>query len=204
MTVDLRRRIAGHDAGQQGFTLVEILIALVVFSLVLVALERGFQAATMIFERQRGMLASQAELGAVDQFLRNLVVHANGGNAREDQVFFGRPHGFVLRGPSPLALGGTEGSSADFRLSVDDQHRLTIVWMAYRHVTDAARPAHQEVLLKGIQTIDCDYFADGKWENSWYSSGLPALVRIRILFPDGDRRHWPDIVAAPATEPMPG
>ncbi|MBB2202578.1 prepilin-type N-terminal cleavage/methylation domain-containing protein [Gluconacetobacter tumulisoli] len=194
---------AGRDSGQRGFTLVEILISLVVFSLVLLALERGFQAATMIFERQRGMLASQAELGAVDRFVRHLVEYANGGSTRDGRIFVGRAHGFALRGPLPLALG-SETPMADIRLSVDDRHRLVVVWMPYRHVIEPARPTRQDVLLDGVQGIECDYFSDGKWANGWYGNGLPELVRIRILFSDDDRRHWPDIVAAPMTEPMPG
>ncbi|GBQ89355.1 hypothetical protein AA13595_2622 [Gluconacetobacter johannae DSM 13595] len=194
---------AGRDSGQQGFTLVEILISLVVFSLVLLALERGFQAATMVFERQRGMLAAQAELGAVDRFLRHLVEDANNGGARDGPVFVGRAHGFALRGRLPLALGA-DTPLADIRLSVDDRHRLTVVWAPYRHVVEPAPPTRQDILLDGVRGIDCDYFSGGKWDNGWYGNGLPELVRIRILFPDDDRRHWPDIVAAPMTEPMPG
>jgi general secretion pathway protein J len=208
-------RHSRREPGRPGFTLVEILVSLVVFSLVLLALERGFQAATLVFERQRGLLAAQAELGALDRFLRGVIQYADAGGARSGPVFVGRAHGFALRGPLPQALAeapahardpapGSDTTVADMRLSVDGGHRLVLLWTAYRHVTEASPPPRQEVLLSGVQDIDCSYYSAGHWNDGWYGNGLPALVRVRIVFPAGDRRRWPDIVAAPLTEPMPG
>ncbi|WP_342629385.1 prepilin-type N-terminal cleavage/methylation domain-containing protein [Nguyenibacter vanlangensis] len=200
----MTRTVKDRFKGPAGFTLVEILIALVVFSLVLLVLQRAFQAATMIFDRQRGMLAAQAELGAVDHLLRGLVAHADPGAGRQGPLFVGRPHGLVLRGTLPMALDGSQDMQADIRLSVDGRHRLMFIWQPYRHVIESATPQQQQrVLLTGIADIDCDYLSNGNWEKTWYGNGLPALVRIHIRFPDGDRRHWPDIVAAPMLDPMP-
>ena len=57
---------------------------------------------------------------------------------------------------------------------------------------------HREVLLTGIDRIDMGYFAAGVWHTRWREPEPPDLIRIRLVFRDGDPRHWPDIVAAPA------
>ncbi|GAA4477721.1 prepilin-type N-terminal cleavage/methylation domain-containing protein [Gluconacetobacter asukensis] len=195
--------MSGRCHRQAGFTLLEILIALVVFSLVLLVLQQGFQTATMLFERQHGMLASQAELGAVDRLLRGLITRADPGAGREGPLFVGQAHGLVLRGALPMALGNQPDAQADIRLSVDSSHRLLLIWIPYRHVIESAAGERQQTLLTNVTDLDCSYFSNGHWNTTWDGDHLPALVRIRIRFPDGDPRHWPDIVAAPFLDPMP-
>ncbi|MBB2205318.1 prepilin-type N-terminal cleavage/methylation domain-containing protein [Gluconacetobacter takamatsuzukensis] len=195
--------MTGRPHPQAGFTLLEILIALMVFSLVLLVLQQGFQTATMLFERQHGLLASQAELGAVDRLLRGLVTRADPGAGREGPLFVGQAHGLVLRGALPLALNDRPGAQADIRLSVDAHHRLLLAWHPYRHVIEPPAPARQQMLLTNVADLDCTYFSNGHWNTTWDADHLPTLVRLRIRFPDGDPRHWPDIVASPQLDPMP-
>ena len=50
--------------------------------------------------------------------------------------------------------------------------------------------------------IDCIGVIEGgdaaDWQRVWRDrTRLPALVRLAIDFPDGDRRFWPDLVVAP-------
>ncbi|GBR02834.1 hypothetical protein GLI01_06410 [Gluconacetobacter liquefaciens] len=188
---------------QAGFTLLEILIALVVFSLVLLVLQQGFRTATMLFERQHGLLASQAELGAVDRLLRGLVTRADPGAGREGPLFVGQSHGLVLRGTLPIPLSGQPDIEADIRLSVDDRHRLLLIWLPYRHVIAPPAQERQQTLLTNVADLECTYFSNGHWNTTWEADRLPILVRIRIRFPDGDPRRWPDIVASPLLDPMP-
>ncbi|MFT8776786.1 MAG: prepilin-type N-terminal cleavage/methylation domain-containing protein [Gluconacetobacter liquefaciens] len=188
---------------QAGFTLLEILIALVVFSLVLLVLRQGFRTATMLFERQHVLLASQAELGAVDRLLRGLVKRADPGAGREGPLFVGQSHGLVLRGTLPIALSGQPDIQADIRLSVDDRHRLLLIWLPYRHVIAPPAQERKQTLLTNVADLECTYFSNGHWNTTWEADRLPILVRIRIRFPDGDPRRWPDIVASPVLDPMP-
>ncbi|MBO1325127.1 prepilin-type N-terminal cleavage/methylation domain-containing protein [Acetobacter sp. TBRC 12305] len=227
---------------QGGFTLLELLVALVVFSLVLLVLEQGFRAATMLFERQRSLLDGQAELGAFDRVLRGLIAQADPGSgpggtsgpvASLDSAaggeptgglsasptssigagggsglfFVGQAHGLALRTVLPQALRAAAGmgadGQADIRLGVDGAHRLILGWVAYRHVIAPAMPVRQQVLLAGVQDMECAYFSNGNWKKTWYGDRLPELVRIGIRFVPRDGRHWPDIVAAPLRDPMP-
>ena len=67
------------------------------------------------------------------------------------------------------------------------------------HLGYPAAAAERE-LLSGVDRIDISYFEDSGWHTRWQQPGPPALIRIRIVFLDGDPRHWPDIVAAPIRE----
>jgi general secretion pathway protein J len=35
------------------------------------------------------------------------------------------------------------------------------------------------------------------WQAQWDSSSIPILIRVRLAFANGDRRRWPDLIAAP-------
>jgi hypothetical protein len=35
------------------------------------------------------------------------------------------------------------------------------------------------------------------WLAEWDSPLLPNLIRVRLTFAKGDRRQWPDLIAAP-------
>ena len=63
-----------------------------------------------------------------------------------------------------------------------------------------APPMTETELLRGVQGVEASYWPHGttpRWLPSWNQAALPALVRLRIVFPPGDRRRWPDMVVAP-------
>ncbi|MDR6183003.1 prepilin-type N-terminal cleavage/methylation domain-containing protein [Asaia bogorensis] len=191
-----------------GFTLLELLIALVVFSLVLLVLRQGFDAATRFFEQQRQTLAAQDDLDAVDRFVRQVVTSADAGNGREGPLLVGTNHRLTWRGPVPHALQTqaeviSGGGRANMALFVDDTHRLVLQWSAYRHVIEPPTPVEQRVLLSGLEGVEWHYYASGHWSPTWYGNTLPELVRLRLVFAPGDARHWPDIVVAPRLNPLP-
>jgi general secretion pathway protein J len=58
----------------------------------------------------------------------------------------------------------------------------------------------ETVLLEDIDRLELAYWR-GAWVTRWEAAALPQLVRVRIVFPHGDPRHWPDILVAPRREP---
>jgi general secretion pathway protein J len=86
-------------------------------------------------------------------------------------------------------------------LKVDASHRLVLRWWPSLHARRLRPqpPAPTETeLLRGVSRIELSFWrTGGNWVSSWQSADLPALVRVRLQFPRGDPRHWPDIVAAP-------
>ena len=123
---------------ESGFTLLELLVALVVFSLVLFVLHQGFDAATRVFERQRVMLSSQDDLYAADRLLRQIVATADPGNGRDGPVFTGGPHGLSWRGTPPAALDNRPDARATMQVSLDRNGHIVLIWAPYRHVIEPA------------------------------------------------------------------
>jgi general secretion pathway protein J len=103
----------------------------------------------------------------------------------------------------PASPGGGHAGPAAVRLEVDAAHRLVLRWVPAPHVIWFRPPPLQEtVLLDRVERIEFAYWKEaagggGAWQRSWNDSAAPSLVRLRIVFPRGDPRRWPDIVAAP-------
>lgn len=193
------QRSASLPARDGGFTLLEVVVALVVLGILLATLSRGTRFGLVAFDRQDRMISTGGRLEAVDHTLRRLVVQLDPGTATDGDTVVGARHVLVFRSRLPV---GETGTLADLRLSVDEAHHLVLAWLPHRHakaVTAAPAP-HREVLLDDVDALNLDYWGDGAWHAQWKEVAPPALIRIRIVFPDGDPRRWPDIVEAPARD----
>lgn len=188
---------------ETGFTLLELLVALVVFSFVLLILREGFDAATRVFEHQRATLAAQDDLDATDRLLRRIIAAADPGSGHEGPFFIGGAHGLTWRGAPPAALDDRPDARATMQVLLDREHRVVLVWSPYRHVIEQQAAPRATPLLVDVAALECQYYADGQWRSTWYGTSLPELVRLRIVFPAGSDRHWPDIVIAPGLDAMP-
>ena len=197
------QRSASLPARDGGFTLLEIVVALVVLGILLVTLSRGTQFGLAAFDRQDRMINVGGRLEAVDRTLRRLIVQLDPGTATDGDTVVGARHVLVFRSRLPVGeTMGEAGTLADLRLSVDDDHHLVLAWLPHRHVkaANAAPAPHREILLDDVDAINLDYWGDNAWHAQWNEVAPPALIRIRIVFPDGDGRRWPDIVEAPARD----
>lgn len=195
----------GRRRREAGFTLLEIVVALVVFGVLLLTLARGTEFGLTAFDRQDRMASESGRLQAVDALLRRLLSGLDPGTQVDGSTVTGARHALAFR--APLSIGGRRGGGdqppmADLRLSVDDAGHLVLFWLPYRHVvrTGPAPAPNREVLLERVERIDLDYWSDGGWHQRWDGRQPPALIRLRIVFPDGDPRRWPDIVVAPQRE----
>jgi len=103
------------------------------------------------------------------------------------------------------AASGLATSRVDVALGVDGARRLVL--------RSTPRPAGKPFgppplpldteLLRDVERIELAYWPRGpapQWRNAWSANDLPLLVRLRVIFPPGDRRHWPDIVAGTRLE----
>lgn len=193
-----------HDAG---FTLLEIIVALVVLGVLLATLSQGVHFGFAAVGRQDQTLRTGEALQAADRTLRRLIEQMYPGTERDAAKLRGRAHAAAFTSSLPIGHDG-EPSSADISLMVDHDGRLILSWLPHLHaqLLQAAPAPHVAVLLDNVAALQLSYWSDSarQWSRDWNENTLPDLVRIRIEFPAPDKRRWTDIVEAPAREQAPG
>ena len=78
-------------------------------------------------------------------------------------------------------------------------------WTPHRHeLTTAPAPEPTETeLIRGVAHLEFAYWGSPSadqpvgWLAQWDSFNIPNLIRVRLVFAKGDRRRWPDLIAAP-------
>lgn len=193
-----------------GFTLVEILVALTLFSLILVMVFNGLYSAGLSWKK--GL--DQDDINDYQRldlaFLRRQLSQAVplvmiDGN--EDTVLFKGSHNsirFISDLPSHRGNGGL--MMIDVRIKQQDKDKdLILTYQPIRPGTDffgerKSEAADTLVLLKNIERIKFSYYGKQKfneasaWHDNWESSDLlPDLVKLEIV-PDNNRQYWPDMV----------
>lgn len=191
---------------EAGFTLLEILVALVVLGFLLAGLAQGVRFGLRAWDSQSRVLNSQSEADAVERVLRRMITLADPGRATIAARINGSRSTLSivtsLAGGRLPALG-----EVDAAIGVDSAHRLVLRWTPYLNaVRLLPSPApDQAVLLNGVDHLDIAYWgpdasraeAARGWHSQWQGPELPELVRIQLVFPADDSRHWPPIIAAP-------
>ena len=188
----------------RGFTLLEILVALVVLGMVLAGIAGGVQFGERAADMQARSIAAHADMGAADRLLRRLIAAMDPGTQSETpQISAGAAaFGFTTDlGSAASALGEGE---ADIGLGVDAGHRLVIRWTPALHAFRLAPPAAAanggaarwraagRVRVLGPRRGRGGCLGDPLVTEK----DIPPLVRIRLFFEPGTHRTWPDIIAA--------
>ena len=194
--------------GEAGFTLLELLVALVVLGFVLTGLSQGVRYGLRATDAQARMVNERGELDAVDRALRRLIEQMDPGTARDGSGVQGSASRLVFISQLPAA-SGLATQRATVVLAVDGARRL-VLRASPRPPGKPFGPPPPPIeteLLRDVERIELAYWprdTASQWTNTWSASVLPLLVRLRVVFPPGDRRHWPDIVASPRRERGPG
>jgi general secretion pathway protein J len=187
-----------------GFTLIEVLVALIVLGVLMAGLAQGLQYGFKVWDNQAQAMARWDRLDAVDRALRQLIGQIDTRNEDAPSRFVGEANRFDFATELPSALSFAS-RRADASLLVDRDHHLILRWTPHRHATllgAPPRPLDTE-LLSEVNQVEFHYWrpagSDGTpagWQSSWHDREPPELVRIHLVFAPGDSRHWPDIVAA--------
>lgn len=188
--------------GEQGFTLLEILVALVVFGFLMAGLTQSVQFGLAAWRSQSQMIDNRSELDAVDRALRRLVERIAPGRPVDPPNIDGTAARLVFTSDLPAAATALASRHADMALEVDAAHRLVLRWTPHLHAVRLGPPPPPETteLLHGVDHVVLSYWTPaggGGWRSAWRDRVPPTLIRIQIVFAPGDPRHWPDIVAAP-------
>ena len=202
-------RSAGITIGREGgFTLLEMLVALIVLSFLIVGLNQGVQTGLGIWRAQARQVGHVAELAPTSRVLQSLLAGipvmplANVDRGSPQPVsFHGAEDRLEFIGDLPNGLGLTQRAEMAIAL-MDD--RLVLSWIPHRReLAGTAQPSNDAELLRGVAGLQFGYFnasAPGLppgWVTRWEGQVLPALIRVRVNFAKGDSRHWPDLIVAP-------
>lgn len=198
--------------GSEGFSLLEMLIALTLFGLVTVMLFGGLQLGTRVMESGSKRSEQASRLSVASEFLRGQLAQAQPVERAEGEridgkmpiEFDGVADGVAFVGPTSAyqPIGGLQ----TLNIYTDRQNgkaRLMADWRPYRTVADAPsdETGRRSVLFDDVSTVELAYFGAindkemPRWRREWHDrTTLPSLVHMRVTFRDG--RAAPDLFVA--------
>jgi len=184
-----------------GFTLLEVIVALVVFGFVMAGLAQAQRFGTRAWSLETKLADNAAALERMDRVLRRLIEQASAPVATDDKPFAGEEHRLTMMTLLPDQPQTQPIRHAQVAVGVNDRHQLVLRWRPKPNATPlGALPPMQEVVLaEGVARIDLAYRAPaadgGKWAKAWSESGLPAAVQVHFVL-EGGKHRWPDMAVA--------
>ena len=179
-------RKAGAEAG---FTLLELLIALSILGLILVALTNGVRFAGQAWQAQERGSSRRGDMDAVQSILHTLI--ASGaqfkGTSKELR--------FVGEMPEGLARGGL------YEIELySDSGRLMLGWKPHFKGLSEATSAKTE-MGRGIEIAELAYYyaASKAWANLTQENGPPPDL-IRVQFRTGQLSNIAPMLIAPSVQ----
>lgn len=196
-----------------GFTLVELLLAITLMSILLGLTYTGLRAATRSSERGEILLAAGGELRASHQFIRRqlnqmlpLPFALAGGNDEIRVVFEGDAGHIQYVAPMPGYLG-TGGPQVQLIELVNGDDGDVIIQFSHALLQGFEQEFLFErdpvILLEGVESAGFEFLGrdeEGEltgWSSSWdQMDQLPAAVRLDVVFTEDLNLHWPDLLAS--------
>jgi general secretion pathway protein J len=195
-------------APTQGFTLLELLVALILLSLIFLFLMSALQFGTNVWSGREKEVSGTAEVLTAQNFLRRVLSEARpimieATRTKHRYVYFiGDQNSVQFIAPLPEHLG--VGGFYEIALYLTDNRgsgkRLEMSWRLSSEAENSK--ARRVTLLDGVAQIQFSYFGrplllePSRWHDDWQKwESLPDLIRIQVTFSDGEQL-WPQLTVA--------
>ncbi|MVZ96588.1 prepilin-type N-terminal cleavage/methylation domain-containing protein [Sphingorhabdus sp. IMCC26285] len=199
-----------YPVRKNGFTLIELLVALAVLGMAAAMMVATLNSAWLALPQHRNANEDESVVAA-QQILRGRLERLSAAIRLDssEPIIDTQGDSRILSFAAPPLPRFGPGALQRYRLivtpagdlmlytasSLDDRidlrDRALIGWQPNR-------------LLRGVQDVEISYFGpdrfsdSGRWQKFWIDRPQPpALIRIRLTFPQGDRRDWPELVVRP-------
>jgi len=201
------------------FTLVELLVALVLLSLLFVLLTSSLQFGTKVWSRTGD--EDRPEAVAAENFLRRILSEARPIIIEADP---NRPRRVFFTGNKEsirfvTILPGQFGTGGFYEVAIytpQNSDRVEMSWRLFRRTNAVVGPAFPEqhsILISRVASLRFSYFGERgagyirseeppRWYDDWRDlQYLPDLIRMHVEFVEGEK-VWPDLVVKPMVESL--
>jgi general secretion pathway protein J len=195
-----------------GFTLVELLLAITLMSILLALTYTGLRAATRSSQRGEILLAAGGELRASHQFIRRQLNQmlplsfAETDDAEALRIVFegdARHIQYVAPMPGYLGAGGPQVQLVE--VVNDDDGELVVQFshaLLQGFTEDRLQDRDPVILLEGVSSAGFEFLGmddEGEltgWSTSWDQVDiLPVAVRLDVEFSERLNLLWPELTA---------
>lgn len=183
--------------GEEGYTLLELLVALVVFGFIMAGLAQSYRFGLSVWSTGTRNITVPQNMAAADAALTRIIAAAQPGSMAGS----GAQLALTTRLPPGAGLPGL----ADAVILLTRDGTLVLRYRAHPAGIPLTAPPSlaTEPLIQGVQKFSIAYLVPAPntapgWAASWSGKALPLLVRLHIQLADG--RPWPDLIATPAAQ----
>ena len=197
---------SGLRFGSYGFTLIEVLIALTLLSIMVVLLFASLKICADSWEKGENKITEVNEVAVVYHFFQQHLSVAkplsnNSAGAEKNFSFQGDLQSlqFVSEFPASVARPGLQLFSLSL-LEVEDEQIINVSLVSFIEATEGEESQKEEItLIKHVKDFKLSYFgaddaaSKSEWTEDWLNKNiLPRLVKINIELENGV--FWPEML----------
>ncbi|HKJ18043.1 MAG TPA: prepilin-type N-terminal cleavage/methylation domain-containing protein [Xanthomonadales bacterium] len=195
----------------RGFTLVELLLAITLMSVLLALAYGGFRASTRATDRGQDILEESSRLRLAHQFVHrqlNQLLPMSFSDIDSDDlpmVFDGSSRSIRFVGPMPGYLGFGGPQVQELRIvEGENGQELVLTHALLQGFEEADLDARAPIMLiDGIQGGGFSFQGrdeqggPGSWSDSWDETEIiPLAISLQLDFDEQAHMEWPDLVAS--------